>query len=115
MKSKAFRRAWGSYEILSEQSEYKVKKIEVEPSHRLSYQSHNHRSELWCFVAGLGLVTIDGTETYVKYGDFVQFPAKTKHRVENVGEDLLVFIEVQTGSSFEEEDIIRYEDDYGRK
>ena len=107
-------RAWGKFEVLADQSSYKVKKITVKPGHRLSYQSHENRSELWHFVEGEGQVTIDGTVTKVEYNDVVRIQRQSKHRVSNTGAQNLVFIEIQTGKSFEEEDIIRYEDDYGR-
>ena len=114
MRTKSYRRPWGTFEILLDEPSYKVKRIKVEPSQRLSYQSHEYRSELWCVVAGSGLVTIDDRESSVSYGSIVKFPANAKHRMENTGEVPLEFIEVQTGISFEEEDIIRYEDDYKR-
>ena len=107
-------RAWGKFEVFADHRSYKVKRITVKPGHRLSYQSHKNRSELWHFVEGAGQVTIDGTITEVKYNDVVRIEQESKHRVSNTGTQDLVFIEVQTGKSFEEEDIIRYEDDYGR-
>ena len=107
-------RAWGAFTILSEDSKYKVKKIEVQPGHRLSYQSHDLRSEFWVVVSGSSVVTIDDSKFAVKYGETVHIPVGAKHRIENIGDDTLVFIEVQTGSSFSEEDIVRYDDDYGR-
>ena len=107
-------RAWGNFKILHEAVTCKVKKIEVQPGHRLSYQSHNCRSEFWVIVQGLGLITIDGKTREVGYGEAISIPAKAKHRIKNIGNDILVFVEIQTGTSFAEEDIIRYDDDYGR-
>ena len=107
-------RAWGKFEVLVDHDNYKVKRITVNPGHRLSYQSHQYRTELWHFVAGEGQVTLDGQTISVKYDDTVRIPVEAKHRISNTGTDQLVFIETQTGQSFEEEDIIRYEDDYGR-
>ena len=107
-------RAWGKFEVLVDHNNYKVKKITVNPGHRLSYQSHKYRSELWHFVSGEGEVTLEGKISRVIYDDSVRIPAESKHRISNTGTESLVFIEIQTGKSFEEEDIIRYEDDYGR-
>ena len=107
-------RAWVKFEVLIDDSNYKVKRITVYPGHRLSYQSHKNRSELWHFVAGAGQVTLEDDINEVKYDDIVRIPCQAKHRVTNTGSENLIFIEVQTGKSFEEEDIIRYEDDYGR-
>ncbi len=107
-------RPWGQFEVLDECYNYKVKKITIFPDHQLSYQSHNLRSEHWTITSGLGLVNIDGEMNEVQTGDFVAIPMKTKHRIKNIGPNNLEFIEIQTGSYFGEDDIIRYQDDYGR-
>ncbi|MFO7810079.1 MAG: phosphomannose isomerase type II C-terminal cupin domain [Candidatus Delongbacteria bacterium] len=108
------KRPWGSFTVLDESKKYKVKRIEVEPGQRLSYQSHEKRDELWMIVAGVAVVTIDDKETERSYGEYVRIDAKQKHRIENQSRDKVVFIEIQTGSYFGEEDIIRYLDDYKR-
>tara|TARA_B100000282_G_scaffold296860_1_gene280562 strand:+ start:3228 stop:3572 length:345 start_codon:yes stop_codon:yes gene_type:complete len=109
------KRPWGSYEILKNEESYKVKKIVVNPLSRISYQSHKFRDEIWVIVSGSGLITIDEKQSTVKYGSVVSIPKNSKHRIENDNKDKnLVFIEVQTGKAFSEEDIIRYSDDYGR-
>ena len=108
------KRPWGSFTILDESKNYKVKRIEVRPGKRLSYQSHEERDELWMIVAGLALVTIDNKETEISYGEYVRIKKKQKHRIENRGKDKVVFIEIQTGTYFGEDDIIRYLDDYKR-
>jgi len=108
-------RPWGRYYILSTHDNYKVKKIEVKIGQRLSYQFHNKRSEVWTIVEGTALVTLDDKKIKLKKGESVQIPLKSKHRVENIGDKILTFIEVQTGDYFGEDDIVRLEDDYNRK
>ena len=92
----------------------KIKEIKVNPGHRLSYQYHNKRSETWIIIEGSALVTIDNKSKEYNAGESVVIPLKAKHRVENKSNSLLVFIEVQTGIYFGEDDIIRINDDYGR-
>jgi mannose-6-phosphate isomerase len=107
-------RPWGSYLVLADEPTHKVKRIEVQPGKRLSYQFHEYREEHWFVVEGEGTVTLDGTESQVGRGDTVDVEIRMPHRIENRGEHPLVFIEVQHGASFEEDDIVRLEDDYGR-
>ncbi|KXK07072.1 MAG: mannose-6-phosphate isomerase [Acidobacteria bacterium OLB17] len=107
-------RPWGSFTILEEQDTYKVKRIEVLPGKRLSYQRHKQRSEHWFVIAGTAKVTLNGHESLVNEGNAVDIPAGTAHRVENPEAVGLVFIEVQTGTYFGEDDIERIEDDFGR-
>lgn len=108
-------RPWGTFEILLEDEKCKVKKIVVNPRQKLSLQSHQKRSELWQVIEGQGKVTLDENEIQVNNGALVQIPATTIHRIENTGDENLVFIEIQTGTYFGEDDIKRYEDLYGRK
>lgn len=108
-------RPWGNYTILDESESFKVKRIEVLPGKRLSYQRHAKRSEHWFVVQGTAKVTLNGDEIVVKTGDTVDIKAGTSHRVENPDNLMtLVFIEIQTGSYFGEDDIERLEDDFGR-
>jgi len=107
-------RPWGHYEVLQEGKSFKVKSIWVDPGKRLSYQRHAFRAEHWFIVEGSGLVTINGVVSEVSAGSTVEFPIGTWHRIHNTGGGELVFIEVQTGASFEESDIERAEDDFGR-
>ena len=107
-------RPWGSFTVLDEDEDYKIKRIEVFPTKRLSYQKHAHRSEHWFVVRGIAKVTLNGKEILVKKGEDVDIPVGTAHRVENPAEELLVFIETQTGDYFGEDDIVRFEDDFGR-
>lgn len=109
------KRPWGSYTVLEEGTNYKVKKIDVLPNHRLSYQKHTYREEYWTIVSGNGIITLDGTKTSIKTGDTLHVPMQMLHRIENTGTELLRFIEVQLGSYLGEDDIIRVDDDYGRK
>lgn len=108
-------RPWGKYYVLEDKENYKLKRIQVNPGHRLSYQYHHHRQEFWTVVQGEALVVLDGVEHTVKYGESIFIPLGAKHRIENRSSELLVFVEVQTGTYFGEDDIIRLEDDYDRK
>lgn len=108
------RRPWGAFVVLDDGPSAKVKRITVQPGQRLSYQLHHQRSEIWTVVDGVATVTIDGADHLVRIGEVIAIPSGTAHRVRNDGEDPLVFIEVQTGTYFGEDDIVRLEDDYGR-
>jgi mannose-6-phosphate isomerase len=108
------RRPWGEYWVLEDTDSYKVKRIDVLPGQRLSYQKHNKRSEHWFIVSGTAKVTLNGEDTIRKAGEPIDVPVGTAHRIENVGADALTFIEVQHGTYFGEDDIIRLQDDYGR-
>ena len=107
-------RPWGSYYVLEDAPTHKVKRIEVKPKGRLSYQYHYKRSEVWTMVQGKAKVTLDGKELDLEAGDVIEIPKEAKHRIENIGQDTLVFIEVQLGTYFGEDDIVRIEDDYQR-
>jgi mannose-6-phosphate isomerase len=107
-------RPWGRYDVLAESAEYKVKTITVATGKRLSYQRHARRSEHWFVVKGQGTVTLDGATIPVVRGAAVDVRAGVSHRIENNGTDDLVFVEVQHGDYFGEDDIERLDDDYGR-
>jgi mannose-6-phosphate isomerase len=107
-------RPWGNFTVLDEAATYKVKRIEVLPQKRLSYQKHTHRSEHWMVVHGSAKVTLDGREITVNSGETVDVPAGAAHRIENVGSEKLIFIEIQRGTYLGEDDIQRLQDDYGR-
>jgi mannose-6-phosphate isomerase-like protein (cupin superfamily) len=108
-------RPWGEYLVLDDSAEdHKVKRITVTPGKRLSYQSHDKRAEHWFVVSGQAKVTLDDVDHLVNPGESIEIPTGTRHRVENPGTEPLVFIEVQHGTYFGEDDIVRYEDDYGR-
>lgn len=108
------RRPWGSYTVLEEASNFKVKRIEVLPGKRLSYQKHSQRAEHWFVVAGTAKVTLDDKEITINAGEAIDIPIGAAHRVENPGEDDLIFIEVQRGTYLGEDDIVRLQDDFGR-
>jgi mannose-6-phosphate isomerase-like protein (cupin superfamily) len=107
-------RPWGSFAVLLDEPTYKVKRIVVRAGQRLSLQYHHRRSEHWCFVAGSGVATLDRREIPVRPGDVLDVPAGAAHRVHNTGGDDLVFIEIQRGEYFGEDDIVRLADDYHR-
>ena len=108
------RRPWGSFTVLDEGESYKVKRIEVLPGKRLSYQRHTRRSEHWFVVRGTAKVTLNGAEFLVNAGEAVDIAVGVAHRVENPATDTLIFIETQTGDYFGEDDIERIADDFGR-
>ena len=108
-------RPWGRFFVLHDEPSYKLKRIEVDPGGRLSYQYHHKRSEAWTIVEGVGRITLDGTIKDYSKGETILIPKGVKHRIENRGAEKVVFIEVQTGRYFGEDDIVRIEDDYNRK
>ncbi len=107
-------RPWGSFTVLDEGEGFKVKRLEVFAGKRLSYQKHKHRVEHWFIVQGEAKITLDGQDIIKRVGEAVDIAVGTAHRVENPGDELLVFIEVQRGDYLGEDDIIRLEDDFGR-
>jgi mannose-6-phosphate isomerase len=108
------RRPWGTFTVLDEGDNFKVKRIEVLPGKRLSYQKHARRAEHWFVVQGTAKVTLDDREINVSAGEAIDISVGSAHRVENPGEELLVFIEVQRGAYLGEDDIVRLQDDFGR-
>ena len=107
-------RPWGSFTILDEGEGFKVKRISVNPGHKLSLQYHHHRSEHWTVVQGEATVTIGEITKLVKINESVYIPLKEKHALANEGEELMQLIEVQLGDYLGEDDIVRLEDRYGR-
>lgn len=107
-------RPWGRYEVLQESTTHKVKCIYVSPGKRLSYQRHQKRAEHWFIVQGTALVTINGEDRTLGPGGTADFAIGVLHRIANIGKDEVIFVEVQTGSYFGEDDIERVEDDFGR-
>ena len=108
------RRPWGTFTVLDEGEKFKVKRIEVLPGKRLSYQKHAKRAEHWVVVQGTAKVTLDDREIIVSTGEAIDIATGSAHRVENPGTDMLVFIEVQRGSYLGEDDIVRLQDVYNR-
>ncbi|HEY0458081.1 MAG TPA: phosphomannose isomerase type II C-terminal cupin domain [Pyrinomonadaceae bacterium] len=107
-------RPWGSFTVLDEGEGFKVKRIEVLAGKRLSYQKHAQRAEHWFVVAGTARITLNGEEIIKRAGESVDIPVGAAHRVENPGDELMIFIEVQRGGYLGEDDIVRLEDDFGR-
>ena len=107
-------RPWGSFTVLDEGEGYKVKRLEVLPGKRLSYQKHARRAEHWFVTQGVAKVTLDGEEIIVSKGESIDIALGAAHRVENPGDELMIFIEVQQGDYLGEDDIVRLEDDFGR-
>ena len=108
-------RPWGNYTVLDDDApDHKVKRLVVHPGKRLSYQRHARRAEHWFIVSGTALVTLDGAVTELHAGESIDIPRQGAHRIANDGNTDVVLIEVQHGSYFGEDDIVRLEDDYGR-
>nr|WP_254223932.1 mannose-1-phosphate guanylyltransferase/mannose-6-phosphate isomerase [Burkholderia multivorans] len=107
-------RPWGTYTVLEEGTRFKIKRIEVKPGASLSLQMHHHRSEHWIVVSGMAKVVNGDRELFVSTNESTYIPAGYKHRLENPGVVDLVMIEVQSGEYLGEDDIVRFEDVYGR-
>ena len=108
-------RPWGKYEVLLDTDDVKVKRITVEPQQRLSYQYHYKRQEQWTVVSGILTIVLEGEEITKGPGESIHIPLGAKHRACNKCDGIpSVFIEVQTGTYFGEDDIVRIEDDYKR-
>jgi mannose-6-phosphate isomerase len=107
-------RPWGSFTVLVDDADHKVKSILVAPGQRISYQTHARRSEHWFIVRGQGSVVLDGVLHEVGPGSTIDVPQGMAHRIKNAGDEDLIFIEVQHGDYFGEDDIVRLDDDFGR-
>jgi mannose-6-phosphate isomerase len=108
-------RPWGNYTVLDDDApDHKVKRLVVHPGKRLSYQRHSKRAEHWFIVSGHALVTLDGKQIDLHPGEAIDIPLEGAHRIANEGATDVVLIEVQHGSYFGEDDIVRLDDDYGR-
>jgi mannose-6-phosphate isomerase len=110
-------RPWGTYQVLYEDGTCKVKRLTVNPASRLSYQLHRRRAEHWSVVTGRARVTLEDVVHDLGPGDSIDIPRQARHRVENPaaeGGEVLAFVEIQTGDYFGEDDIERFDDDYGR-
>jgi len=107
-------RSWGEYWVLEDADTYKVKRMKVIPGGRLSLHHHQHRAEVWTIESGVGTITIHDEIKKYATGQVVQIPQGAHHRIENRGPEPVVFIEVQCGTYFGEDDIVRIEDDYNK-
>lgn len=108
-------RPWGTYEVLLDADNCKVKRITVEPKQKLSLQYHFKRSETWVVVEGILTVVLDGNEYKLTAGESIDIPVGSEHRAWNKTPKPAIFIETQTGTYFGEDDIVRLEDDYKRE
>lgn len=116
INSEVFSRPWGFYKTTVLNDYYQSKVISIKPNEQLSLQSHNHRDEYWIITHGHGLVTIGDVEKKVEPGNTLFILRKTKHRIKNINDyESLIITEVQLGDYFGEDDIVRFEDKYGRK
>ena len=115
MKYEAETRPWGMYEVLLDSDECKVKRLTVASEQKLSYQCHYKRREQWTVVKGQLTVVLDGKDWTLNPGMSIFIPMGSKHRAWNKTDEIVQFIEVQTGTYFGEDDIVRIEDDYNRK
>jgi mannose-6-phosphate isomerase len=107
-------RPWGAWCVLDAGDGYKVKRIDVRPGHRLSYQTHGQRAEHWYVVQGTATCLVDGDAVVVEVGGSIDVVKGAAHRISNLHDVDLVVIEVQLGDYLGEDDIVRLEDDYGR-
>ena len=107
-------RPWGYFEVILEEDNYKVKRIVIQPGQRLSLQRHRQRYEHWVIVSGEALVTLDDGIRPLDCGEHILIPKRSKHRITCRGKEPVVLIEVQLGEYLGEDDIERFEDDYGR-
>ena len=107
-------RPWGSWHVLDEGEGYKVKRLEVKPHKRLSYQTHAFRAELWIVVSGVATCLVEGRTIVAHIGDCVEIGLGVAHRISNMHDEDLVIVEVQRGTYTGEDDIVRLEDDFGR-
>ena len=114
MQSEVVLKPWGSYMNLMDEEYTKVKKIVIKPGESPSYQYHFKRSEIWIIVKGVAEVKVDDNVRFHVVGDIIRIPKEAKHQVTNIGETDLVFVEIQLGEYFGEDDIVRLEDKYGR-
>ena len=107
-------RPWGHYDVLLDTDYCKVKQITVKPNQRLSYQRHEKREEYWTIVKGQATVTLNDKKIDLSEGQQIHIPQHANHRIANKNTEDLIFIEIQRGAYFGEDDIIRIEDDYGQ-
>lgn len=107
-------RPWGTWEVLDTDTNFCVKRICVTPHNQLSLQLHHFRSEHWIVVKGTAKITIGDDVMVKKANESVYIPVETKHRIENETNEIMEFIEIQTGDNLDENDIVRFEDIYGR-
>lgn len=108
------KRPWGNYHIIAKNLGYQIKEIKVSVNSKLSLQKHQNRAEFWQIIKGNCKVTVGEKKFDLEDNNNIYIPKDTLHRIENTGDQELIFIEIQLGSDIKEEDIVRIEDDYGR-
>jgi mannose-6-phosphate isomerase len=108
-------RPWGMYQVLLDKGDCKVKKIILDPKQRMSYQYHIKRQEQWIVIKGNLTIILDDEKVFRGPGESIKIPLGAKHRAWNETNSMVEFIEVQTGTYFGEDDIVRIEDDYNRE
>lgn len=108
-------RPWGQFENLLERSNCKVKIITIAPGQSPSYQYHHKREEVWVVISGIGELKLNDKVSTVRPRDVLMIPYLAKHQITNTGNQDLVFVEVQLGEYFGEDDIVRIQDNYGRQ
>lgn len=114
MKFGKFEKPWGFYEVISDNNDHKIKRIVVDQNSSLSLQSHQSRDETWVIIQGIASATVGNEDFVLTPGENIFVPRLTRHRIRNISNEPLVFIEIQLGDYFGEDDIERYEDEYGR-
>jgi len=107
-------RPWGRWTVLLRAAGYQIKEVQVDPGRRLSLQRHTHRSEHWVVVAGRAIVEIEGSATELGANESAYVPAGATHRLTNAASETLRVIEIAVGGYLGEDDIERFEDDWGR-
>jgi len=115
LKTNLTNKPWGYYVILETTKKFQIKEIVISPNKRLSLQKHKKRDELWTILKGKAKVTLNDKIINLSKGETIFIPRDNIHRVKNIGFNDLIIKEVQTGEYFGEDDIIRIDDDYGRK
>ena len=113
--SEIINKPWGYFQVLDSQVGHQTKKLFIKPFSKLSLQSHKHRSEHWVIVKGSATVLIDNNKYILEINESIYIPMQSKHRLENNTENDLCVIEVQIGDTIKEDDIVRYDDIYGRE
>ncbi len=114
MERDLVRKPWGFFEVLASGANWKIKRLVIFPNSRISLQSHKYRDELWIVIKGTCKAIKGNSKVILKEKDYIFIPRNVKHRAENIGDVNLEIIEVQMGEYLEDDDITRYEDDYGR-
>lgn len=107
-------RPWGAFWVLEDNPTHKVKRLLVNPGQRLSYQYHHHREEHWLVVAGNATITLNDSTWTAPVGEYIHIRQGDKHRLANLSDDIVEIVEIQLGSYFGEDDIVRLQDDYQR-